>query len=101
MKAIFAAVLLGLATLPAVAQEACYTPAMAATDVAKVPNAREITTLRSVNIGFEENTDVIIWGDGSGHYLAVAFVNGCYAGQQIMDDAGVEAFINSHTKTAL
>lgn len=102
MKAIFAAVLLGLATLPAMAQaEPCYTPAMVAADVAKVPNAKEIITLRSVDIGFEETTDVTIWGDGAGHYLSVAFVDGCYAGQRIMDDETVEAFINSHTKTAL
>ena len=104
MKAFLAAALLALASLPVMAQEpadGCYTPARVAADVAKVPNAKEIITLRSVDIGFEELADVIIWGDGSGHYLSVAFVNGCYAGQQIMNDESVAAFINSHTKTAL
>ena len=88
MKAFLAAALLALASLPVMAQEpadGCYTPARVAADVAKVPNAKEIITLRSVDIGFEELADVIIWGDGSGHYLSVAFVNGCSLGTVATD----------------
>lgn len=101
MKAILAAALLVFATLPAPAQDACVTPEMIATDVAKVPNAKVLITLRSIDIGFEERADVTIWGDGSGHYLSVAFINGCYYGNQIMNDETVAAFINEHTKQAL
>jgi hypothetical protein len=101
MKAFLVAVLLGLATLPAIAQESCVTPAMIAADVAKVPNAKEMMALRDIDIGFEELADVTIWGDGSGHYLSVAFIHGCYFGNQIMDDETVAEFINSHTKQAL
>lgn len=100
MKAVLAAALLVFAILPAVAQNACVTPEMIAADVAKVPTAKEIITLRSVNIGFAELADVMIWGDGSGRYLTVAFIGGCYVGNQILDDETVAAFIEHHTKRA-
>lgn len=100
MKAVFAATLLVLATLPATAQNACVTPQMIAADVAKVPTAKAVITLRSVDIGFEKLVDVMIWGDGSGHYLAVAFTNGCYVSNNVMNDETVAAFIEHHTKRA-
>lgn len=100
MRAILAAVLLVLAAHPAVAGSACYTPEMIRADVEKVAGVKELTTLRAVDIGFSELTDVTIWGDDSGHYLAVVFVEGCYAANRIMDAETVEDFINEHTKRA-
>lgn len=103
IRAFFLATALVAAALPAAAQETekfCYTPAMIAADVAKVPNAKEIITLRSIDIGFAEPMDVVVYGDGKGNYLAAAFLDGCYWGNQIMNDDTVAAFIDSHTKRA-
>ena len=100
LKKLLLAATLALATVPAVAQDACRTPAAIAEDIAKVPNVREVITLRQIDVGFLELVDVTIWGDGSGAYLAVAFIDGCYAAAQAMDDETVAEFIGLHTKHA-
>ena len=99
MKRLLAALL--LFSTPALAHESfCRTPEMLAVDVMKVPTAKELITLRSIDIGFDELADVVVYGDGSGNYIAVAFIGGCYEGYQMMNDETVAAFIEDNTKRA-
>lgn len=103
MKKLLLAAALGLVPIHATAQEAgvCYThEAVTAAVMKSTPGAKEVITLKSIDIGFDELADVTIYGDGSGHYLAMAFIGGCYDGHREMNDEQVEAFINEHTKRA-
>ncbi len=57
-------------------------------------------TLRSVDLGFQEPTDAVIYTDGQ-EYVAIAFVSGCaYAAHQFKDDAELAKFVNANTKQA-
>jgi len=55
-------------------------------------------TLRGVDMGFEEPTDVVIYTNGH-DYVAVAFVGGCaYAAHEFKDEEEVAGFVNANSK---
>ena|ERR1700746_2796963 len=95
------AALLALASpslAPAEAQEGCITPDMISAKAIE-KHLPIFYTLHGVDLGFEDEVDVVIFESGDA-YLAIAFYAGCYITAATFDQAGVEQFINENTKKA-
>ena len=101
-KWIALALLLVVSPVPAQehGKDTCITPEVM-TNRAKANDSNSYIyyKLYSVDIGFEDPVDVIIYSNGD-DYILVAFDKGCFAAYSVLTEEEVIKFLNQHSKKA-